>query len=756
MIAATRFSRRTLITGAGALVVSFSLNNAAASSTRATDLPTIPANPAFDGPGQIKLTPELDGWIKIDDAGDITFYTGRVEIGNGILTALHQIIAEELTVSFDAVTLVSGETDIVPNQGITSATTTIGVAANVIRTAAATARNQLLDLAATNLGVGRDQLQIVDGVISVTKDTSKSVSYGDLIGGKQFEIKVDPNAAVKSPDDYTIVGQSVPRIDIPVKLTASEGDFNENARIDGMTFARILRAPAYGAKLTSYDESVASLPGIIAVLPIKHPGDERLARVERLWTMPGDFIAVVAEREDQAIAAVEQLRSTAKWEVSETLPVTSSSVYDWLLKNGKPIGLQEDYDQRLSDFKTAYDKASQTAEATYHGPYLCYGPISPAWSLADVQGDKATIWTASQWPFGARWMAAQALGYETSEQIQVHGGPSSGLYGRRDDYDQEVDVEAAIISQEIGAPVRLQWSRSDEFVWGQYRPPQILKLQAGLNSDGHIDGFWGQVWSAVRGDHPDPTIAMMAMQTNPYQLGPMPLEGYNAGALLRTGYMRNVYSGYNMFALESFMDELAAQTKTDPVVFRLNHLIDERAIDVIKAATEKAGWKAHTGSSGTGMGVSFVLYTSHDGPASTYMAYVAEVKVDTASGKVQVKKMTCAIDCGLVVNPNGVENQVECGVIQAMSWCMKEQVTFDKSIVTSHDWATYPILTFPEIPEIDVVIVNRVDQPWKGIGEPVTVPVASAIANAIYDATGARVRTLPMTPDTVKAAIAAG
>lgn len=370
-----------------------------------------------------------------------------------------------------------------------------------------------------------------------------------------------------------------------------------------------------------------------------------------------------------------------------------------------------------------------------------------------MHGDHATVWSATQWPFGARWMAAQALGYTENEQVQLFAGSSSGLYGRRDDYDQEVDVESAILSQAVGAPVRLQWSRSDEFVWGQYRPPQSVKLAAGLGADGKIAGISAEVYTTVRGIHPDPTIAAMALSDIPYAVGPLAIEGYNAGPSLRTGYMRNVFSGYNMFAVESFMDELAAVAKIDPVEFRLNHLSDERAIDVIKAATEKAGWTAHTEPSGAGIGVSFVLYHKSEGPAATYMSYVAEVDVDKSTGDVHVKKLTCAIDCGLVVNPNGVENQVQGGAIQATSWALKEQVTFDKSIVTSHDWATYPILTFPEVPEIDVVIVNRPDMPWKGIGEPVTVPVSSAIANAIYDATGARVRDLPLTPDRVKAAI---
>jgi CO/xanthine dehydrogenase Mo-binding subunit len=353
-------------------------------------------------------------------------------------------------------------------------------------------------------------------------------------------------------------------------------------------------------------------------------------------------------------------------------------------------------------------------------------------------------------------MIARVLGFPENEQVRVIGGSSSGLYGRRDAWDHEVDVEAALIAQEVGVPVRLQWSRADEFVWGQYRPPQLVELEAGLTDAGRVDGLRGQIYTAIRGSEPTPFITAMGLDATPYQLGPMPLEGFNAGPVLRTGYMRNVFTGYNIFALESFMDELAELANEDPVAFRLAHLSDERAIAVIEAATKRAGWKSHVGSSGQGIGLSFALYTKHELPSASYLAYVAEVDVDQESGQVAVTKVTCAIDAGLVVNPDGVTSQVEGGVIQGMSWALKEEVTFDRSIVTSHDWATYPILTFAEVPEIEVVIVNRPDLPSEGIGEPVTVPVAAALANAIYDATGARMRQLPLTPEQVKSALANG
>ena len=752
------FSRRGFLRGAGAVVVSFSL---AGMSRAVLAKPEQPEDPKWSADQMRDLTPELDGWLRIDQDGQVTIFTGRVEIGNGILTALSQIVAEELSVPFDQVSIVSGDTDVVPNQGITSATTTMGVAAIVIRQAAATGRQVILDTAAEELGVSSDQLELRNGVVR-TVDGGQEREIGDLIGGREFTRDLDMEAPTKSPDEYTIVGQSVPRIDIPAKVTGGDGDFVDNSRVEGMTHARLLRAPAYGARLVSYDESVAGMDGVVSVIPVEWPGDDRLERVTRLETMPGDFIAVVAEREDQALAAIERLQESVEWDFGEELPITHEDLYDWVLENGQPIELipngdpgtrRETFEEVLQQYETRREDAAEIFSQTYRGPYLCYAPIGAAFSLADVQGDRAVIYSSTQWPFGARWMVAEALGFDEDTQVQVVGGPSTGLYGRRDDYDQEIDVEAAILSQEVGRPVRLQWSRSDEFVWGQYRPPQIVELETLLDQDFQIAGLRGRIHTAVRGIHPEPGIATMAIGDTPYNIRPLPLEGFDAGPLLRTGYMRNVFSGYNMFALESFMDELAARAGEDPVDYRLRHLEDDRASDVINAATDLAGWKPSGGSGGTGMGISFVLYTNENGPSSSYMAYIAEVEVDESSGDFRVRKMSCAIDPGLVVNPDGVKNQVEGGVIQATSWATKEGVTFNRSIVTSHDWTTYPILTFPEVPEVEVTVIDRKDEPSKGIGEPVTVPVAAAIANAIYDATGARVRELPITPERVKAAL---
>lgn len=755
----TRISRRRFTQGLGALVVSFSL---AAPNRRAFATPEEPLDPKWSADDQRDITPEVDGWLRIDKDGTVTLFTGRVEIGNGILTALVQIVADELDVPFEDIKLVSADTDVVPNQGITSATTTIGVAAVVIRQAAATARQVILDAASKEFGVPAKEITIKEGTVQ-TADGRQKIDLGELVGGQKLAHDIDMEAETKPVDAYTVVGKPIHRIDIPAKLTGGKGDFIENSRVKGMAHARILRAPSYGARIVSYDKKVADMDGVVAVIPIEHPGDERLARIDRYEPMPGDFIAVVAETQNIAMRAIQRLAKTVEWKAGDDLPTTSDELYDWMVKNGKPVELipngdqgtrRDSFEEILGRYKTRSADAADVYKQTYRGPYICHAPLASQSSLADVQGDHAVIYSSSQWPFGARWMVAQALGYDEDTRVQVIGGASSGLYGRRDDYDQELDAEAAILSQAVGRPVRLQWTRSDEFQWAQYRPPQIVELEALLDEKSQITGLHGRIHTVVRGVHPVNGIATMALQDTPYSVQPLPLEAFDAGPLLRTGYMRNVYSGYNIFALESLMDELAAKAGEDPIGYRLRHLEDDRAIDLINAVKEHAGWKPSGGKSGAGMGVSFTLYTNESGPSSAYMAYIANAEVDEATGDVRVRKFTCAIDPGLVVNPDGLKNQVEGGVIQAMSWAMKEQITFDRKIVTSKDWASYPILTFKDVPEIEVVIVDRKDEPAKGIGEPVTVPVAAAIANAIFDATGARVRELPMSPERVKAALA--
>ena len=415
---------------------------------------------------------------------------------------------------FAQVSLISADTAVVLNQGITSATTTIGSSANATKIAAATARQALLQLASEELGADASDLQVRDGV-SLKSDPEAQVSYGALIGGRQFGQVIDPDAALKAPTDYRIVGQSVPRIDIPGKVTAAPGT-SRRPHASRMVFARTLRAPAYGARLTRYDESVASQPGIVAVLPFRYPGDEGLDRVERLETMPGDFIAVVAEREDQALRAVEQLWESAEWELGDPLLTTSDEVNDWLLANGKDLELQEDHANIEEEYWRNACRRRRSCPPRSASLYQSYAPISPAWALADVQDDRPPSGPPRSGRSGPGWSPRRS-GSSVTIRSMI-SGLSSGLYGRRDDYDQEVDVEAALISQAVGRPVRLQWSRQNEFVWSQYRPAQIVTVEGALTDAGHLGGPKADVWTAIRGVHSlGPTSAFADA---PYDLGP--------------------------------------------------------------------------------------------------------------------------------------------------------------------------------------------------------------------------------------------
>ena len=380
-------------------------------------------------------------------------------------------------------------------------------------------------------------------------------------------------------------------------------------------FARTLRAPAYGARLTRYDESVASQPGIVAVLPFRYPGDEGLDRVERLETMPGDFIAVVAEREDQALRAVEQLWESAEWELGDPLPTTSDEVNDWLLANGKDLELQEDHANIEEEYQAQRMQAAEVVSATFRIPYQSYAPISPAWALADVQDDRATVWSATQAPFGSRWMVAQALGFERDDQVQVISGPSSGLYGRRDDYDQEVDVEAALISQAVGRPVRLQWSRQNEFVWSQYRPAQIVTVEGALTDAGHLGGLKADVWTAIRGVHPlGPTSALRMRPTTsghaPDRLRRRrpPPHRVDAERVPRQQPLRpGIAPGRIGGEVQRGPSRVPAQAH------------DRRAGGRSPGSRGASrGWQEYSGSSGRGMGVCFALYSAPERPSSTY------------------------------------------------------------------------------------------------------------------------------------------
>lgn len=798
-----RLSRRALLKGSGALVVSFSLaacsnspntptaapgataqNGSAAPPTGAnptstpvspatavaterteqapTGAPTTPprstavASPAAGGSAAEVQAPagadQVDAWLAVTNDGTVTVFSGKVELGTGVRTALAQIVADELDVPFARVTMVMGDTARTPDEGYTAGSATIQSSGLTLRKASAEARQALLALAADRLGAPAAQLSVKDGVVSVQGDPSKSVAYGALIGNQRFNRKISGTAPTKPPSAYTIVGTPVPRVDIPPKITGGAA-YLQDFTVPGMLHGRVVRPAGVGATLQSYDEgSVSGIAGIVNVV------------------RNGDFLGVVAEREEQAIKAAQQLKVT--WQTGTPLP-KMGDLFSWV--RGQPTT-----DKALvtnGDVAGALRSAAKTLQATYHQPYQMHAAIGPSCAVADVRPDKAVIWSSTQGVYALRGALAQLLGLP-ADAVQVIHMEGAGCYGHNGFDDAAAD--AALLSKAVGKPVRVQWMRQDEHGWEPKGPAMVMEVTGGLDAQGNVVAWDYGVWTPTHSTRPGGQAGNLLAGTLISPPAPAAKNGTTGGdrnaptnytfknnrvtahwlatSPLRPSALRSLGGIANAFANESFMDELAAAANADPVDFRLRHLDDPRAIAVVKQAAALAQWQPRpspgpdAGGTGTakGRGMAFIRYEN----TLAYVAVVAEVRVDRGSGQVQVTHVSVAHDCGLIINPDGLKNQIEGNVIQATSRALKEQVVFDQSRVTSLDWRSYPILTFPEVPTVDIALINRPDQPALGAGEIASLPMAPAIANAIFDATGRRLRTIPFTPDTVKAALA--
>ncbi|HZU07042.1 MAG TPA: molybdopterin cofactor-binding domain-containing protein [Chloroflexota bacterium] len=732
-------SRRTFLKATGVLIVSFSLLD----TKRLLAAP--PAVPGRQGvPAE-----RLDSWLAIAEDGSVTLFTGKVELGTGVETALAQIAAEELDVPFASVTVVQGDTALTVDQGATVGSLTISRGGAEIRRAAAEARQVLLQLAAEHLGVPVEQLVVRDGVVSVAGDPARQVSYGALVGGRRLEVELTGTAQPKSPAQYTIVGQSIPRVDIPGKVTG-QFQYVQDVRVPGMLHGRVVRPPAQsGATLVSVDEtSVSDVPGLVQVV------------------VRGNFVGVVAEREEQAIRAARQLR--VAWSDPAGLP-PAEDLYALVRRLPSDDRLLD----AAGDVEAALSQAAQVLTATYEYPPQMHGMMGPSCAVADVREGRATVWSGSQYPHRLQTLLAQWLGLP-AENVRVIYVEGSGCYGRYTTDDAALD--AALLSQAVGRPVRVQWMREDEHGWDHYNPPMVFDLRGGLDARGNLIAWDYAVWSAMhRGQ------ALLGDRTGgPWTIPLDPYVGehtqhvvydfanrrYVLHALesgpLRYGNNRSLGGLPSAFASESFMDELAAAAGVDPVQFRLRYLTDPRASEVLKAAAERLGWetrpsprqRARGAGTVTGRGIALAEYGVFGGQfGRTWVATAAEVEVDQESGEVRVGRIVVAHDCGLIINPDGVRGQVEGNVLHSLSRTLHEEVTFDQASVTSLDWSTYPILTFAEVPEVEVVLINRPDLAPAGVGEPATVPTAAAVGNAIFDATGVRLRRVPFTPARVLAAL---
>jgi nicotinate dehydrogenase subunit B len=692
----------------------------------------------------------LDDWLAINTDGTITACSGKVELGTGVRTALAQIVAEELDVPLGRVHMVMGDTALTPNEGYTAGSMTISSGGTALRHAAAEARHAMLEMASEELDAHMDELSIQDGVITVANDPERSVTYAQLMGGKLFDLAVTDQAPLKPPESYRIVGTSMPRQDLPRKVSGGPS-FIQDLNVPGMLHARLVRPPSAGAKLVGMDESsLKDIPGLVRV-------------VQR-----GDFIGVVAEREEQAIRAAKQLK--VEWQEAPVYP-RRQDLFTALRSQpaeDNPLVQQGDLEQ-------AFAGAVQQVHATYYQPYHAHASLGPSCAVADVKGDQVTVWASTQGPYPLRGALAELLGLpvENVHLIHVEG---AGCYGQNGSDDAAAD--AVILAQAVGRPVRVQWTRKDEFLWEPKSPAMVMEVHGGLDAQGNMVAWDYHVWSPSHARRPRFAGQLLTAQLISRQPAPQPRFSFGAernaltnytiptqhvtvhyvpNSFLRVSSFRSLGGSMNTFANESFMDELAAAAGADPVDYRLRYLAEPRERAVLLAAAEKAGWDPRPSPrtnetelpEGEGRGLAFARYENNQ----AIVACIAEVEVEKSTGVVRVKRIVLAHDCGLIVNPDGVKNQIEGSVIQSLSRALKEEVQFDEMRITSLDWQTYPILTFSEVPEIEIVLINRPDQPAIGAGEPATVTTAAAVANAIFDATGVRLRQIPFTPERLRAAL---
>jgi CO/xanthine dehydrogenase Mo-binding subunit len=697
-------------------------------------------------PGNLNTNRRLDRWLRINRDGTVTAFPGKVEIGQGILTALAQIVAEELDVTLERVRLAPADTTYSPNEGMTSGSQSITDGGAALRYAAAEARDLLLQRAAARLGVSLEQLSVADGVIRAR--SGGAVTYWDLATDDLLAREATAEIRPKPASSHTIIGTPAPRRDIPAKVSGAPS-FVHDLDFPGMLHGRIARPPSYQARLASLDEAeVRALPGVVAVV------------------RDGSFLGVVAEREEQAIRALTRVKRLARWEENAGLPDTTDPRF--LLK-------ETTEDEVISEKQdaAAAARSASSVEAEYTKPYIAHAALGPSCAVARCDPDRYTVWTHSQGIYPLRTHLARALGVEDQKVTAIHVD-GAGCYGHNGADDAALD--AALLARAVpGRPVRVQWSREDEFTWEPYGPAMVVKLKAGLDANGSIVSWTEDIWSNPHSSRPSGDgVNLIAawhlakpFQPSPPRNPPLPGGGSHRNAIpiyefpnqrvtnrlvkrvpVRVSALRSLGATANVFAIESFMDELAAAAGADPVEFRLRHLKDPRARAVIETVAKKAGWrKGEKGDGARGRGIGFARYKN----GACYLAVIVEVEMER---EISVRRAWAAIDAGLVINPDGLANQTEGGIIQATSWALKEAVRYDRTRILTSNWDEYPILSFEESPVVEVTILNQPEQPPLGAGEGQQGPTAAAIANAIYNAMGVRLRDMPFTRERVMAALA--
>lgn len=704
-------------------------------------------------PASLRANPRLGDWLRILPTGVVEVRTGKVELGQGVLTALAQIVAEELDVDVGRIRMVGAQTGLSPDEGYTAGSMSVQHSGAALRLVGAGVRAIYLDLAAERLEVARSALDIDDGTI--TAADGRSTSYWELADDALLEREAGGAVEPKDASSYRVVGTSIPRLDLP-ELACGTPRFVHDMALDGMLYARMVRPPSRGATLTEVDAtSVTEMGAVVTII------------------RDGNVLGVIAEREEVAVRAAEQLRAHSAWDELPTLP-DEDNLPGFLTSAPSDTTVLAEVEAAARPDHSRPVAASR--EAVFHRPFLAHAAMGPSCAVARFEAGEhpqLEVWSHSQGVYVLRRELARAFDIGIDD-ITVHHVKGPGCYGHNGADDAAMD--AVMMAMAVpGRPVQVVWSRADELSWAPFGPASVVRVAADVDADGDVLDWRHEIWGSSHNTRPGfvPGIGLLAASQRrggqeiiagpeaPVELGGTAgrnsVPGYAFPAYqaishqisrmpLRTSSMRALGAFVNVFAIESFMDELAEAAGRDPLEYRLSQLRDARAKAVISSAAGRFGWDSWMPAESVGRGIGYARYKN----SSAYCAVVAEVEAVT---EVRVRRLVITVDAGLVINPDGARNQIEGGAIQATSWACKERVRFDGLTITSVDWESYPILRFSEVPHVDVELMPGDGNPSLGVGETSQGPTAAAIANALYDALGVRVRTLPLTQEQIVAAM---
>lgn len=761
---ASGVSRRAFVKDAGGLLIGFSLVDASV-------MPRLIAQSAA-GPLVAPSPKRLDAWLRVGADGGVKVFTGKLEIGMGVDTALTQIVAEELDLAPGRVAFVLGDTSTTVDQGGVGGSTSVSQGSKPLRNVAAAARAALVQLASQRLGVPVGELQVNNGVVSVKADATRRVSYGELAGaiasggelkvsGAGFALNVEGGATLKDPASYTVVGTSLPRVDMAPKILG-QFQYITDLRVPGMLHGRVVRPAGVGATLVSADEtSVKGIAGYVTTVVNK------------------DFVGVVAETEWAAIKAAKALKTT--WTAPLQAFPEQKDLYQYM-RAATPKATRQTAKQ--GDAEAAFARGARKIDARYDVPFQSHATMGPGCAVADVHVDGVTtVWSGGQKPHALQKGFAELLGVPL-DRVRVVWMQDAGSYGRPGFEDAAAD--AVIMSRAVGRPVRVQWMRADMTAWGTKGPACVFDLAAALDAQGNVSAvqftsrafsggeimylpdragnYLGAQLTGVKNTSGVNEFAEWGGAAPPYRFPNLNavahvVSGFHdVASPLRSTHLRDPEGPATSFAVESFIDELAAAAGVDPLDLRLTHIDEPRAKAALTAAAEKAGWDKRVspkhrrpGNADVATGRGIALGTRN----GTYVGTIADVEVNRKTGVVRVTRLVCSHDCGLIINPDALKATIAANLIQSLGRTLKEEVTFGRSNVTSVDWNTYRVARASDVPAVvDIVLINRPDLPPGGAGEPSSRPTMAAIANAVFDATGARVRQIPLTPEHVKAALA--